>query len=264
MIVLSLMALALSAPLQPGDAYVAMGSSYAAGPGITTPADTPPTRCARSNDNYAHQLARTLKLTLADVSCSGAVTANLTSPWGELPAEVDAVTAQTRLVTVTIGGNDLAFVANLYNASCAAAGGQKCGDVHWPDEAAYKLDGEGLHRIVAAIRQRSPAARIVFVDYPTVLPDHGTCARAPMTEAQADALRDTARRLAALTAEVAKGEGVDLLKASELTHGHDACAAEPWMAGYLDDSGQKVKVPYHPNLAGMTAIADALAAKLGR
>jgi hypothetical protein len=63
--------------LSPQARYVAMGSSFAAGPGVTAPADTPANRCARSADNYAHQLARKLNLQLVDVSCSGAKTDNL-------------------------------------------------------------------------------------------------------------------------------------------------------------------------------------------
>ena len=72
-----------------GAHYVAMGSSFAAGPGVGTPAETPTDRCSRSAANYAQQLARKRNLHLTDVSCGGATTAHVLGPWNELPAQVD-------------------------------------------------------------------------------------------------------------------------------------------------------------------------------
>src|SRR5438445_3085706 len=72
--------------------YVAMRSSFAAGPGITRPADDPPDRCGRSADNYAHQLARKRGLALTDVSCGGATTASILAPWNGHSAQIEAVT----------------------------------------------------------------------------------------------------------------------------------------------------------------------------
>ncbi len=234
------------------------------GPAITTPADPPPTRCARSQDNYAHQLARRLALDLVDVSCSGATTANLLEPWRELPAQVAAVTSDTRLVTMTIGGNDLTFVGNLDAASCRATQKVACTAVQAPGEAGYAAVERALHAVVAAVRARAPRARIVFVEYPAVLPPAGVCARTPMTGDEADGLRATAARLVAITERVAQAERVDVVRFSVRSAGHDACAADPWISGYIDASGQKVPVPYHPNLAGMTAVADDLVALLGK
>ena len=260
------LAAALAQPVQAGPVsgrYVAMGSSYAAGPGITTPADQPPTRCARSQDNYAHQVARRLGLDLVDVSCSGATTANLLTPWRELPAQVAAVTGDTQLVTMTIGGNDLNFVGNLGAASCRATQGTACPAVQAPTEDSYAAVERALHEVVAAVRSRAPGARIVFVEYPAVLPSAGVCARTPMTGEEADMLRMTAARLVAITDRVAQVEAVDVVGFSVRSAGHDACAVDPWISGYVDASGQKAPVPYHPNLAGMTAVADELVEVLG-
>ena len=74
-----------------GARYVALGSSYAAGPGVTHAADARDPRCTRSNDNYAHQIARRLKLELVDVSCSGATTRHVLQGWRELPPQVAAL-----------------------------------------------------------------------------------------------------------------------------------------------------------------------------
>lgn len=49
-------------------------------------------------------------LNLVDVSCGGATTAHILGAWSELAPQIDAVTSDTKLVTVTIGGNDLNYV----------------------------------------------------------------------------------------------------------------------------------------------------------
>ncbi|ANI76873.1 hypothetical protein [Sphingobium sp. EP60837] len=67
-----------------------------------------------------------------------------------------------------------------------------------------------------------------------------------------------ASRLAALTAKVAHDAGAEILAASSLSRGHDACAANSWMNGFIKPKGSASFAPYHPNLAGMTAVADAL------
>lgn len=261
-----------------GSRYVAMGSSFASGPGVTTSADTPPTRCQRSIDNYAHQLARKRGLDLVDVSCGGATTANVLGRWNELPPQVDALTPDTRLVTVTIGGNDLGYLAKLLASSCAGdsangkaadkpalcryfAGGAASpahGVLAPPDAAAWAKVEEGLTQIAAEVRKRSPAARLIFVDYPVVLPDGPLCAQTPLPPEAAAQARALAARLAELTASVAKRTGAEVVQASVISRGHDVCAAEPWMAGFSPPPGATGFTPYHPNLAGMTAVAEAL------
>jgi lysophospholipase L1-like esterase len=263
-----------AAPLPPGATYVAMGSSFAAGPGVTVPADTPLNRCARSTDNYAHQLARRRNLHLIDVTCSGAATANLLSPWGDLPAQLDALTPDTALVTITIGGNDVGYLRGLMMASCqsgannlpsfcrrpaqASAGAAPSGLLAAPTEEAWQQVEAGLDRISQEVRRRAPSARLIFVDYVGILPQHRLCDRTPLAPEAAITARATAARLAALTARAAERAGADLIKASDLSRGHDACAADPWVTGFIAPPGEMHFTPYHPNLAGMTAIANAL------
>jgi lysophospholipase L1-like esterase len=244
----------------PGARYVAMGSSFAAGPGVTTSADSPPDRCARSNDNYARQLARRRGLTLVDVSCSGATTQALLKPWGKIPAQLDALTPDTALVTITIGGNDVGYIGGLMAASCRtlAKSSGACPPARAPSEADFQKLRATLLEIVAEVRRRAPGARLVFVDYPAVLPERGVCAATAVDPAEAQAWRAVARRLAETTAEAARAGGAEVLKASVLSRGHDACAPEPWMNGFQQPGAPRIAAPYHPNLAGMTAVAEGL------
>lgn len=254
---------AAAAPPPAGSTYVAMGSSYAAGPGIPTYVDNPPRPCTRSDGNYAHQLARRLKLNLVDVSCSGGVTADLLGPKGDIPAQLDALTPDTKLATVTIGGNDLHYLARLVAASCAGLKAQGVSGECRPlpampteeDRVALKTR---FARIAMEVRRRSPQARLVFVDYLTVLPAGPLCPGAPLSADDADAIRKIAHDLAQITAETAKTYHADLIRSSALSASHDACSAAPWMNGYPRPDKPIAGTAYHPNLAGMTALADAL------
>jgi lysophospholipase L1-like esterase len=257
-------------PIRAGQAYVAMGSSFAAGPGIAPAAEPSPARCGRSAANYAHLVAARLGLKLTDVSCSGATTAHLLGPWNELPPQLDALTAETRLVTVTIGGNDVGYIGSLGAASCRSFAspppgtpGGKCPDPPQVSAGDWTRLEANLRRIVAEARRRAPAARLVFVDYLSVLPAAGSCAKVPLISAQADASRATAHRVAQITARVAAETGAEVLKATELSQGHDACSADSWVNGFPLPGGPSF-IPYHPNARGMAAIADALERRLRR
>jgi lysophospholipase L1-like esterase len=252
---LALSTVAARAQPPAGAKYVAMGSSFAAGPGVTTSADTPPNRCTRSNDNYAHQLARRHGLKLVDVSCSGATTAHLLGPWNELKPQLDAVDADTGLVTVTIGGNDVRLTSGLGAEACQTAGGGACpASADLPTEAEWSMLEARLTQIAAEVRRRAPQARLVFVDYTTVLPPSGTCPALSLTAAQADSSRRVNARVVAITAKAARATGSGLVTASTITAGHNACAAEPWANGYPPVKG----AAFHPRLEAHTAIAEAL------
>lgn len=258
-------AVARQGPAEPGPRYVALGSSFAAGPGIAPYEDGAPRVCARSTRNYAHQLAQRRGLQLVDVSCSGATTQAILQPWLKQPAQIDAVDAATRLVTVTIGGNDLNYLGRMIAASCRRRAGQdaramaRCPVFPSPTQPDYARLAASLDQIAQGVKTRAPNARLVFVAYPAILPKSGACDAAPMLPADADALRETARGLAKVTAKAARRNGALFVDAPRLSRHHDACADAPWVAGFVTPDA-----PYHPNLAGMTGLAAALDRQLPR
>lgn len=257
-------------PAQGRPQYVAMGSSFAAGPAITTAAPDSPWFCARSRDNYAHQFARLRGLSLVDVSCGGATTHHILDG-GQLmqPAQIDAVTAETELVTITIGGNDLAYLGNMMALACndatpwyiRAIGG--C-HVRSAEETQQKLQPlfERLVAIIGEVRRRAPNAQVVLVNYLSLLPESGSCPRLGLSEEAAAQMRVMANQLAEVTYAAAEGHGALLLDAQRLSLGHDVCAAEPWANGLHPPKGL-LGAPLHPTLEGMTAIAGGLDAFLG-
>jgi lysophospholipase L1-like esterase len=247
-----------SGPVQ----YAALGSSFGAGPGIGTSDPDSPAQCHRSLENYAHLLAQKRGFALTDATCSGATTKSILEPWRSLPAQLDAVGPHTKLVTVTIGGNDVHFSTSLGIWSCMNAphAGEQtpaCGSVpSAPGDEAFAGLESNLRKIVEGIHQRSPNAKIVFVDYVTVLPLAGNCpGKLPLTSEELEQGRATAARLVAVTKKVADDTGSALLQASELTKEHDVCSSDPWVNGAPSAS---VMVPYHPNAEAMHAIAERL------
>lgn len=261
-----------AARLRPGHEYVALGSSFAAGPGIGELAADGLQGCEQSQDNYARQLARRRGLTLIDRSCGGATTEHvLRQGFRGHPPQVESLTSKTKLVSMTIGGNDVGYMANLFGWSCsnrpASQPARPCPAAPGVDDAKFAVLAANLHALVATIRQKAPKARIVFVDYVTILPPPSEgCAITPLKPDQIATGRALADRLAAVTAAVADETGSALIKASALSSSHHACAARPWANGLPSDYryGAPGPAPYHPRPEAMNAIADALEKALPR
>ncbi|OHT81357.1 SGNH/GDSL hydrolase family protein [Mycobacteroides saopaulense] len=248
--------------------YVALGSSFGAGPGVPGRDRTSPILCIRSANNYAHQLATLRHLDLTDVTCSGATAQNVLHGGQYFqPPQLDAVRSTTKLVTITAGGNDIYYLPNLFAWSCAKDPGavsftwrlSVC-DAKSDDDVdrAVQQVGMSLQEIGREAHRRAPGATVVYVDYTTVLPDTGYCPdRLPITNAQFDRARTLAKTLAATTNEAAHATGSLLVSAAALTHGHDICSADPWVYGYTFSATPLNYGPmaYHPTLRAMTVIA---------
>jgi lysophospholipase L1-like esterase len=264
---------ASAAPPAPGSTYVALGSSYAAGTRLPREAEDSPASCGQGTENYPRQVARALSLKLVDRSCGGATTTHILQggQFG-LPAQVAAVDGQTKLVTMTIGGNDVRFTADLGLFSCrrrsAAEQAAPCSEPppNFQLDRAF-LDLEANLRAVAAlVRNRAPQARLMFVDYITVVPPAGSCASLGLSAAEASLMRERAARLSALTAKVAAETGADLIQASKLTESHDVCSPEPWAWGFVSaaERTQSGAVGFHPRPEAIVAVAQAIVQRLER
>ncbi len=269
-------------PMPVGARYVAMGSSFAAGPGITRLADDRDPRCTRSFDNYPRQVARRLQLDLVDVSCGGATTGHILKGWNELPPQIDALSAETRLVTVTIGGNDVGYIGSLFAASCseesaaveavkkacaglrARMGASGSSVPAISEEVKWAAAEAGLAAIAAEVSRRAPKARLVFVEYLALIPKGPPCAAMPLPAQAAQKGRDTAERLSRITRKVAAQAKAEVLPIAETSRAHHACAKTPWVTGFVPTGGAPIPgfAGYHPNVDGMTAVADALVERL--
>lgn len=251
-----------------GNRYVALGSSMAAGPGIKPKAAGAPMGAGRSAVNYPHLVAARLSYDLVDVTFSGATTANVLSERQRgAPPQVDALDGTESLVTLTIGGNDAGYVPLLYAAglprwtrSLPVLGrivrDQLDGTAR---DAALAAVGNSLTAVGAEVRRRAPAARVLFVDYLTLLPPKGIPAP-PLSEGDAETGRRIADTLERLTAEAAAATGCELVRAAAASRDHHPWSADPWTTKFgVPLPGRAA--PLHPNAAGMRAVADLICVK---
>ncbi|HZA09566.1 SGNH/GDSL hydrolase family protein [Mycobacterium sp.] len=246
--------------------YVALGSSMAAGPGIWPPDWRAPIPAQRSAGNYPHLVAKSLGLDLVDVTYSGATTAHVLCErrFGASP-QINALNGSEALVTVTIGGNDVGYVPLLVAAALPRPArmlpllGDRVRnllDRDARDRALADVAG-ALSEVGGAVRRRAPQARVLFVDYLTVLPPAGQAAP-PLSQQDADLARHVASRLQRLTADAAAATGCEIVKAAEASRAHHAWSRDPWTTRFgLPLPGG---APFHPNAAGMRAVAELVTA----
>jgi len=261
---------AVSIQIPAGSGYVAMGSSFGAGPGLPPRVAGTPRAAGRSTVNYAHLVAAVGGLRLTDVTFSGATTADLLGPRaGAQPAQVDAVSADTRLVTITAGGNDIGYIGALTLASlpwplrALPSARRSVADAVDPAtmDVRFATLLASLASLVTEIRARAPEALIVFVDYLTILPPDDAAITGRPDSVTADWARETARRLSETFRAVSQAEGCEFIAVGHASRDHHAWAAEPWTQRFhLSVRGG---APYHPNAAGMRAVAALLEELLG-
>jgi len=107
--------------------YVALGDSYASGVGSFSylPESNEKANCDRATDGYAEQIATKNNLSLGFAACSGSEIGDLME--GN-KAQLKEVGADTNLVTLSIGGNDVGFKPVLQSCSIGplTGGGAGC------------------------------------------------------------------------------------------------------------------------------------------
>ncbi len=240
--------------------YVALGSSFAAGLGLGPRAAGSPFISQRTMQGYPSQLARMAGLSLTDMSSSGATMKHVLHG-GQmfLGPQIDAIGPETRLVTLTAGGNDIGYVGDLTAMAFRNRGGVTGFLTGLFLSGAKSVEGRNFTQLqvdmIAALREilrRAPKARILVVPYPAILPAGGTCAQIGIDDAQAALMRSVAFRLTEVTRAAAKEAGAEIVDLDELSQRHNACSAQPWVNGSAPPTG----APFHPTQAGAQAVAD--------
>jgi hypothetical protein len=119
---------------------------------------------------------------------------------------------------------------------------------------------DSLIAVGREVRRRAPSARVLFVDYLTLLPPEGTPAP-PLAAADVTVARHVADTLKQLTEAAASATGCELVRAADASVDHHAWSNEPWTSRLgLPLPGRPA--PLHPNAAGMRAVADLVVAAL--
>ncbi|UGT61432.1 SGNH/GDSL hydrolase family protein [Nocardia asteroides] len=261
------------------EVYVALGDSFSAGSGIapSAPASGIPGDCTRSALNYPKLVAQALRPSeFRDVTCGAAVSADLAGRQfglsGSAAPQYDALTPDTTLVTLGMGGNDIGLVQ--LGVSCINPLPEPNGVSCAATQTAGGRDrvGEQIERFAPAygvmieeIRRRSPAATIVLVGYPIGIRDGGCPETQPAWAADATYLQGKINQLNDVIRRAAAEHGAGYVDLEPSTQGHDVCAepGESWMVGALPTSADAI-VPLHPNAAGHRNTAQQVLAALDR
>jgi hypothetical protein len=264
--------LALAAPgAAAAQEYVALGDSYTAGPVI--PVQVPIFGCLKSNNNFPNLATRELGLSLRDASCSGAETEDMTNPQnvdpdGPNPPQFDRLTAATNIVTLQIGGNDIGFSSIAEDCFSETNQGTPCQDryvVNGRDEISERIQATAplVAAVLQGIKDRSPSARILVVNYAAILPHSGPGCypQMPITDGDVPYLRAKQVELNSMLATEGAAAGAELIDWYAASVGHDACQA-PAIRWVEPVAPVNAAAPLHPNLGGMMGASDLLVAAL--
>jgi lysophospholipase L1-like esterase len=257
---------------KPPQSYVSLGDSYTAGPLIPLQ-ETDPLGCLRSDHNYPHLVAGALGVsTFRDPSCSGAETSDMTSPQGVSPGpnppQFDSLDANTQLVTLGIGGNDIGFTEIIENCSSPTPTGHPCQDhyvVNGHDELAQRIADTApkVAAVLQGIHRRSPKASVFVVAYLAILPETGPGCwpQLPIAPDDVPYLRGVENELNGMLAQQAAANRAGFVDAYTASIGHDACQlpGTRWVEPAVPTTPA---APVHPNLFGMQGYAAAVLAQV--
>jgi hypothetical protein len=281
LLVLATPAIASAGQIRPGTGtgsgpFVALGDSYAAGNLIPdSPAGTP-AGCLRSSHDYGADAAAALGLTeYVDATCNGATTASMTQsqsvPLGTNPPQLDALAADDSVVTLTIGGDDIGFSGILETCgtlSLTNPFGNPC-QRHYTaggtDQlvAAINAAAPKVAAVLQGIQTRAPAARVLLVGYPDLLPvtGRGCWPLVPFAFGDVPYLRGIEVDLNQMLARTAAANGATFVDTYQATIGHDACtgASTKDVESLVPTS---LAYPFHPNQRGELVMAQQVVAAL--
>ena len=263
--------------------YVALGDSYTAGPLIPWQQAS---WCFRSNNNYPSWLATDLGIystsgAFDDVSCSSADTTNMTQSQQVPSASIDfaseapqfdALSLDTDLVTIGIGGNDYGVFGSLVGTcptlQSSDPTGHPCEDhftINGVDtmKAAIANTEKNLENVLAGVHAHAPGAKVVVVGYPRLVPPSGYCPSVvPFADGDYGWADSVERELNTAESTAAKHQHATYVDTYGPSLGHDACAGSAaWVNG--QSTNLLAAVAYHPFKAGMEAEANLIFHALG-
>lgn len=250
-----------------GPNYVALGDSYASGAGLAGVKDK---ECDRTTGSYPSLISKSsavagLKRAFKDVTCSGATTRAIWNYQGSKPPQINALTPNTKLVTLTLGGNDVGFSSVLGTCAVVASSdrnGSPCkqyftaGGKDVLGERINTMEGR-VRDVLADVRRRSPHAKVIVVGYPALFPESGVgCSEVPFAKGDFAFLRDTTKKAnrALQRQAAAGGVGMSFADTYTPTVGHDMCqpSEKRWVESLTPAANTAAA---HPNSLGQLVMA---------
>lgn len=261
--------------------YVALGDSWAADATLVQiSGQYAPPGCVQSARDYSKQVAAALGVRVfRDATCGGAVTENMTAsqnaPLGGVnPPQFDRLTPATDLVTLEIGGNDAGLAGAVQDCLTVNPGVSPCQDKWVPGgvdlmSARIAAAEPKVAGAIEGIRERSPHARILLIDYlEGIGTTRGCFPMIPISDTDAGWVGRKLVELDAMLARVAVRTGVQFVDTYSGSVGHDSCRPPGvrWVEGLIPFSSNPPgpAVPFHPNQLGADDQARTILAALGR
>jgi hypothetical protein len=269
----SLIALAAAPAAAHAADWVGLGDSYAAGPLIPNQSLSP-LGCLRSDHNFAHLAAARLGMTLADVSCSGATTADMTQSQstdaGTNPPQFNALSGSAKVVSLQISGNDIGFTNILESCATANPFGHPCQDKFvkgGDDQISDRINAAApkVAAVLQGIRARTSATtKILLVNYAAILPDtgFGCWPQDPFAFADVPYLRAKEKQLNGMLAQQAAANGARYVDDYTASIGRDSCKSPSvrWVEPLVPATAA---APFHPNARGEAGVAGVVAPAAG-
>ncbi|MGN6695515.1 MAG: SGNH/GDSL hydrolase family protein, partial [Aquihabitans sp.] len=205
-----------------------------------------------------------------DVSCSGATTTDFANQQGVTPGpnppQFNALNANTKIVTIGIGGNDIGFSSIVKNCATLDPFSKGCkGDyvTGGRDLLADKIAATApkIDQVLAEAKKRAPSAKIFVVGYPTILPEtgNGCWPTVPIVGSDVVYLRGVAKNLNAMLKARAQANGVYYVDTATSSIGHDMCSSSKWVEAIVPTTDA---APVHPNAKGMANTGNVVAAAI--
>lgn len=241
------------------DTYVALGDSYTAGPLILNQS-LEPLGCLRSDKNYPRIARPKIKVTkFVDVSCSGATTTDFANTQGVTPGpnppQFNALNANTKVVTIGIGGNDIGFSGIVKNCATLDPFSKGCKPdyvVGGRDLLAERITATApkIDQVLVETKKRAPNAKVFVVGYPTIIPETGSGCwpTVPIVPSDITYLRGVAKNLNAMLKARATANGATYIDTATSSIGHDMCSSSKWVEAIVPSTDA---APVHPNAKGM-------------
>jgi lysophospholipase L1-like esterase len=226
--------------------YDALGDSYASGYGVP-----PYAACGRSQSAYAVQLDGRQRIRLDDfVACAGATTTSLVTG-----GQLGALDADTDLVTLTIGGNDIGW-SSAVTACLGGTDAQCAGTVAFVVTRITTELPALLDTVYAKVAEAAPNAHVVVTGYPRLFsPEYGSYLAASVAEL--GTLNAAADTLDAVIAAAAARAGFQFVDVRKRFDGHGANSPDPWILGPTAPGA------LHPTVDGYEAYTAAVNSALG-
>jgi lysophospholipase L1-like esterase len=245
--------------------YVALGDSYSSGEGV--PSFIPPSDedgCHRSYDAYPAYLAATVPALRLDafVACSGAKTTDVEEEFKEEVSQLYSLGSDTKVVTITIGGNDIGFGGFAEECVISTCDSSSPAYEYSMEQIATYLP-EKLENTYRLIHEYAESAEVFVVGYPQVVSETEPECGVIFAKSEEQASREVVTALDEVIqkeAEAAEGKFVYVNPDAEGSPfiGHELCVeeAESYFNGFYFP---ETEYSFHPNERGQQAYAELIA-----